>query len=96
MHIKTMAQAVGVCLALLAQQAQAQESTAGKVEFSPLNISGETISVEQQALEKPGAVSARGPDTRLQTVDQILRGMPGTFTQIDPAAACPALAGSTP
>lgn len=86
MHIKTMTQAVGVCLALLAQQAWAQQAQdSGKVEFSPLNVSGETVSVEQQALEKPGAVSARGPDTRLQPVDQIVRSMPGTFTQIDPA-----------
>ncbi|WP_219114813.1 TonB-dependent receptor domain-containing protein [Janthinobacterium sp. UMAB-56] len=85
MHIKTMARAVGVCMALLAQQAVAQENTAGRVAFSPLNVSGETLPVEQQALEKPGAVSARGADTRLQPVDQILRGMPGTFTQIDPA-----------
>ncbi|MGK5039177.1 TonB-dependent receptor domain-containing protein [Janthinobacterium sp. GB1R12] len=85
MHIKTMTQAVGVCLALLAQQAGAQSQESGKVEFSPLNVSGETVSLEQQALEKPGAVSARGADTRLQSVDQIVRSMPGTFTQIDPA-----------
>lgn len=86
MHIKTMTQAVGVCLALLAQQAWAQQAQgSGKVEFSPLNVSGEAVSAEQQALEKPGAVSARGPDTRLQSVDQIVRSMPGTFTQIDPA-----------
>ena len=85
MHIKTMTRAVGVCMALLAQQAWAQESSDGKVAFSPLNVSGETVPAEQQALEKPGAVSARGPDTRLQPVDQIVRSMPGTFTQIDPA-----------
>ncbi len=86
MHIKTMTQAVGVCLALLAQQAWAQPAQdSGKVEFAPLNVSGEAVPVEQQALEKPGAVSARGPDTRLQPVDQIVRSMPGTFTQIDPA-----------
>ncbi len=85
MHIKTMAQAVGVCMALLAQQAGAQSQESGKVEFSPLNVSGTALPVEQQALEKPGAVSARAADTRLQPVDQILRGMPGTFTQIDPA-----------
>ncbi|PKB21637.1 TonB-dependent receptor domain-containing protein [Janthinobacterium sp. 64] len=86
MHIKTMTQAVGVCLALLAQQAWAQQAQdSGKVEFSPLNVSGEAVSAEQQALEKPGAVSARGADTRLQSVDQIVRSMPGTFTQIDPA-----------
>ena len=85
MHIKTMARAVGVCMALLAQQAGAQSQESGKVVFSPLNVSGETVSVEQQALEKPGAVSARGADTRLQSVDQIVRSMPGTFTQIDPA-----------
>lgn len=86
MHIKTMTQAVGVCLALLAQQAWAQPAQdSGKVELSPLNVSGATVPAEQQALEKPGAVSARGADTRLQPVDQIVRSMPGTFTQIDPA-----------
>ena len=86
MHIKTMTQAVGVCLALLAQQAWAQPAQdSGKVEFAPLNVSGAIVPAEQQALEKPGAVSARGADTRLQPVDQIVRSMPGTFTQIDPA-----------
>ncbi|MDN2702294.1 TonB-dependent receptor [Janthinobacterium sp. SUN100] len=86
MHIKTMTQAVGICMALLAQQAWAQQAQdSGKVEFSPLNVSGETVPAERQALEKPGAVSARGADTRLQPVDQIVRSMPGTFTQIDPA-----------
>ena len=85
MTIKRMAHAVGVCMAVLAQQAWAQENTGGKVELSPLNVSGEAIPAERQALEKPGAVSARGPDTRLQPVDQIVRSMPGTFTQIDPA-----------
>ncbi len=35
---------------------------------------------------KNRAPSARAaPDTRLQSVDQIVRSMPGTFTQIDPA-----------
>ncbi|MGK5045108.1 TonB-dependent receptor domain-containing protein [Janthinobacterium sp. GB4P2] len=85
MHIKIIAHAVCVCMAVLAQQAWAQENTGGKVELSPLNVSGEAVPVERQALEKPGAVSARGPDTRLQPVDQIVRSMPGTFTQIDPA-----------
>ncbi|WP_454775934.1 TonB-dependent receptor domain-containing protein [Janthinobacterium tructae] len=85
MNIKIMARAVGVCMAVLAQQAWAQENAGGKVELSPLNVSGATVPAEQQALEKPGAVSARGPDTRLQPVDQIVRSMPGTFTQIDPA-----------
>ncbi|UQV47395.1 TonB-dependent receptor plug domain-containing protein [Janthinobacterium lividum] len=85
MNIKIMAHAVGVCMAVLAQHAWAQENTGGKVELSPLNVSGEAVPAERQALEKPGAVSARGPDTRLQPVDQIVRSMPGTFTQIDPA-----------
>ncbi|MGK5056850.1 TonB-dependent receptor domain-containing protein [Janthinobacterium sp. LB2P49] len=85
MNIKIMAHAVGVCMAMLAQHAWAQENTGGKVELSPLNVSGEAVPAERQALEKPGAVSARGPDTRLQPVDQIVRSMPGTFTQIDPA-----------
>ncbi|UTY57623.1 TonB-dependent receptor domain-containing protein [Massilia sp. erpn] len=86
MKTKVMAHAVGACMALFAQQAvaQAQDSNSGKVEFSPLNVSGESVAADQQALEKPGAFSSRGADTRLQPVDQILRGMPGTFTQIDP------------
>ena len=57
MNIKIMARAVGVCMAVLAQQAWAQENTGGKVELSPLNVSGEAIPAERQALEKPGAVS---------------------------------------
>ncbi|OHV98768.1 TonB-dependent receptor [Janthinobacterium lividum] len=85
MNIKRMARAVGVCMAVLAQQAWAQENAGGKVELLPLNVSGEAIPAERQALERPGAVSARGQDTRLQSVDQIVRSMPGTFTQIDPA-----------
>ncbi|AKU23666.1 TonB-dependent receptor domain-containing protein [Massilia sp. NR 4-1] len=86
MKTKVMAHAVGACMVLFAQHAaaQAQDSDNGKVEFSPLNVSGESVAVDQQALEKPGAFSSRGADTRLQPVDQILRGMPGTFTQIDP------------
>ncbi|MFA6071708.1 MAG: TonB-dependent receptor [Janthinobacterium sp.] len=85
MNIKRMARAVGVCMAVLAQQAWAQENAGGKVELLPLNVSGEAVPAERQALERPGAVSARGQDTRLQSVDQIVRSMPGTFTQIDPA-----------
>ncbi|UMR31400.1 TonB-dependent receptor [Massilia sp. MB5] len=86
MKTKVMAHAVGACMVLFAQHAaaQAQDSDNGKVEFSPLNVSGESVAVDQQALEKPGAFSSRGADTRLQPADQILRGMPGTFTQIDP------------
>ena len=81
-----MAYAVGVCMmVLVAAGAGAGRPRNGKVEFSALNVSGEAVSAEQQALEKPGAVSARGADTRLQSVDQIVRNMPGTFTQIDPA-----------
>ncbi|NVD99861.1 TonB-dependent receptor domain-containing protein [Massilia sp. BJB1822] len=85
MKTKVMAHAVGACMVLFAQQAASQQAQdSSKVEFSPLNVSGESVAVEQQALEKPGAFSSRGADTRLQPVDQILRGMPGTFTQIDP------------
>ncbi|MDC8759210.1 TonB-dependent receptor domain-containing protein [Janthinobacterium fluminis] len=89
MNIKTMAQAVGIGMALLAQQAVAQEQREpqggdGKVVFQPLNISGEAVAAEQAALEKPGAFSSRGADTKLQSLDNVVRGIPGTFTQIDP------------
>ncbi|WP_390901967.1 TonB-dependent receptor domain-containing protein [Serratia quinivorans] len=41
-------------------------------------------SSEKEALEKPGAFSSRGENKNLESVDSILRSMPGTYTQIDP------------
>ncbi|WP_390904155.1 TonB-dependent receptor domain-containing protein [Serratia quinivorans] len=35
-------------------------------------------------MEKPGAFSSRGENKNLESVDSILRSMPGTYTQIDP------------
>ncbi|WP_375190671.1 MULTISPECIES: TonB-dependent receptor domain-containing protein [Serratia] len=43
-----------------------------------------TSSSEKEALEKPGAFSSRGENKNLESVDSILRSMPGTYTQIDP------------
>jgi hemoglobin/transferrin/lactoferrin receptor protein len=88
MNMKIMAQAVGFGMALLGQQALAQEAAReggdGKVVLQPLNISGEAVPAEQLALEKPGAFSSRGAETRLQSLDSVVRAIPGTFTQIDP------------
>ncbi|UJB31650.1 TonB-dependent receptor domain-containing protein [Chromobacterium sp. Beijing] len=86
MKKKMMARLVGAALAVAAAPASAAESAAGQgnVEFKPLVVSGDALSDEQRALEKPGAVSSRGENTKLQSLDSILRGIPGTYTQIDP------------
>ncbi|VTR28361.1 Uncharacterised protein [Serratia fonticola] len=57
----------------------------GQAVFSPLNVSAAANNSEQEALEKPGAFSSRDENKNLQSIDNILRSMPGTFTQIDPA-----------
>jgi hemoglobin/transferrin/lactoferrin receptor protein len=81
-----MVRLVSAALAVAAAPAGAAENVAGQgnVEFKPLVVSGDALSDEQRALEKPGAVSSRGADTKLQSLDSILRGIPGTYTQIDP------------
>ncbi|CAI0692480.1 Probable TonB-dependent receptor NMB1497 precursor [Serratia quinivorans] len=79
---------VGITLSGVATAAQNEaEDGKGKVVFSPLNVSAaesSNSSSEKEALEKPGAFSSRGENKNLESVDSILRSMPGTYTQIDP------------
>ncbi|CAI2788261.1 Probable TonB-dependent receptor NMB1497 precursor [Serratia grimesii] len=90
MKIKLLVSLFGAGMALsggaTAAQSEAKEGS-GKVVFSPLNVSAADSSnnSEREALEKPGAFSSRGENKNLESVDSILRSMPGTYTQIDPS-----------
>ncbi len=54
--------------------------------FSLLNVSAADSgkSSEKDALARPGAFSSRDEKQESESVDSILRSMPGTYTQIDP------------
>jgi hemoglobin/transferrin/lactoferrin receptor protein len=90
MKIKLIVSLIGAGIALSGMAMAAQngvEEGEGKVVFSPLNVSAAESSngnSEKEALEKPGAFSSRGENKNLESVDSILRSMPGTYTQIDP------------
>ncbi|CAI0975777.1 Probable TonB-dependent receptor NMB1497 precursor [Serratia quinivorans] len=90
MKIKLIVSLFGAGIALSGAATAAQngaEEGKGKVVFSPLNVSAaqsSSSSSEKEALEKPGAFSSRGENKNLESVDSILRSMPGTYTQIDP------------
>ncbi|QGH62640.1 TonB-dependent receptor domain-containing protein [Serratia proteamaculans] len=90
MKIKLIVSLIGVGITLSGVATAAQngaEAGKGKVVFSPLNVSAadsSNSSSEKEALEKPGAFSSRGENKNLESVDSILRSMPGTYTQIDP------------
>ncbi|RTF04881.1 TonB-dependent receptor domain-containing protein [Serratia marcescens] len=90
MKIKMIASLIGAGLALYGPAAAAQEqaeNNKGSVAFSPLNVSAADggKSSEKEALAKPGAFSSRDENKNLESVDSILRSMPGTYTQIDPS-----------
>ncbi|WP_272521654.1 TonB-dependent receptor domain-containing protein [Providencia sp. PROV202] len=54
------------------------------VNFSQLKVSGAQKQTPLvKALEKPGAYSAVGTENKLQSMDKIIRSMPGTYTQMD-------------
>lgn len=89
MKTKLIVSLIGAGIALSGAATAAQngaEDSKGKVVFSPLNVSAaeSSNSSEKEALEKPGAFSSRGENKNLESVDSILRSMPGTYTQIDP------------
>jgi hemoglobin/transferrin/lactoferrin receptor protein len=90
MKIKLIVSLIGVGITLSGVATAAQneaEDGKGKVVFSPLNVSAaesSNSSSEKEALAKPGAFSSRGENKNLESVDSILRSMPGTYTQIDP------------
>ncbi len=72
----------GIALAENTQQQNKQKE--GVVNFSQLKVSGEQKQTPLvKALEKPGAYSEVGTENKLQSMDKIIRTMPGTYTQMD-------------
>lgn len=69
----------------LAENAQQQNKQKGDVvNFSQLKVSGAQKQTPLvKALERPGAFSAVGTENKLQSMDKIIRTMPGTYTQMD-------------
>ncbi|WP_275346621.1 hypothetical protein [Xenorhabdus bovienii] len=53
--------------------------------FSSLKVSGaqDNNSPQVEAMEKPGAYSSVGEDNKLESMDSVLRSLPGTYTQMD-------------
>ncbi|WP_340608637.1 TonB-dependent receptor domain-containing protein [Xenorhabdus bharatensis] len=54
--------------------------------FSPLKVSGSQDNKNRpqiEAMEKPGAYSSVGEDNKLESMDSVLRSLPGTYTQMD-------------
>lgn len=72
----------GFALAENTQQTNKQQDDV--VNFSQLKVSGAQKQTPLvKALEKPGAYSAVGTENKLQSMDKIIRSMPGTYTQMD-------------
>ncbi|WP_434524537.1 TonB-dependent receptor domain-containing protein [Photorhabdus asymbiotica] len=88
--MKIMTKIAGAGVVLIGLQGLAygeekQEKKSDKVlKFSSLKVSGSQDNAEVRAMERPGSYSSKGEDTKLQSIDSILRSMPGTYTQIDP------------
>ncbi len=64
----------------------------GQTEFSALKVSDnnqsevqeEDVGSSAESFSTPGAVSSRKASKKLQSLDNTLRNIPGTFTQLDP------------
>nr|WP_314417826.1 TonB-dependent receptor [uncultured Erwinia sp.] len=67
------------------------EGEKGSTVFSTLSVSdsnhkkqADDVGSSAETFSTPGAVSSRSADKKLQSLDNTLRGIPGTFTQLDP------------
>ncbi|MDC9593250.1 TonB-dependent receptor domain-containing protein [Xenorhabdus sp. IM139775] len=88
--MKTVAKIAGASAMLIGLQGIAyaeNDNTKEKVvRFSSLKVSGSQDNKNApqiEAMEKPGAYSSVGEDNKLESVDSILRSLPGTYTQLD-------------
>ncbi|MDX8000049.1 TonB-dependent receptor [Xenorhabdus sp. Reich] len=90
--MKIVAKIAGVSAVLMGLQgiAYAENTDSNKkekvVRFSSLKVSGaqdNKNSPQVQAMEKPGAYSSVGEDNKLESMDSVLRSLPGTYTQMD-------------
>ncbi|MGJ0577511.1 TonB-dependent receptor domain-containing protein [Xenorhabdus bovienii] len=90
--MKIVAKIAGASVILIGLQgiAYAENASDNKKEkvmrFSSLKVSGaqDNNSPQIQAMEKPGAYSSVGEDNKLESMDSVLRSLPGTYTQMDP------------
>ncbi|OTA16068.1 putative TonB-denpendent outer membrane receptor [Xenorhabdus vietnamensis] len=90
--MKTVAKIAGASAMLIGLQgiAYAENTNDNKKEkvirFSSLKVSGaqdNNNAPQIEAMEKPGAYSSVGEDNKLESVDSVLRSLPGTYTQMD-------------
>ncbi|WP_420919538.1 TonB-dependent receptor domain-containing protein [Xenorhabdus bovienii] len=91
MLMKIVAKIAGASAILIGLQgiAYAENASDNKKEkvmrFSSLKVSGaqDNNSPQVEAMEKPGAYSSVGEDNKLESMDSVLRSLPGTYTQMD-------------
>ncbi|MCG3462858.1 TonB-dependent receptor [Xenorhabdus bovienii] len=91
MLMEIVAKIAGASVILIGLQgvAYAENASDNKKEkvmrFSSLKVSGaqDNNSPQIQAMEKPGAYSSVGEDNKLESMDSVLRSLPGTYTQMD-------------
>ncbi|TYO96405.1 hemoglobin/transferrin/lactoferrin receptor protein [Xenorhabdus doucetiae] len=88
--MKTVAKIAGASAMLIGLQGIAYAENDNEkekvVRFSSLKVSGSQDNKNApqiEAMEKPGAYSSVGEDNKLESVDSILRSLPGTYTQMD-------------
>lgn len=90
--MKIVAKIAGASAVLIGLQgiAYAENTNDNKKEkvmrFSSLKVSGaqdNKNSPQIEAMEKPGAYSSVGEDNKLESMDSVLRSLPGTYTQMD-------------
>ncbi|PHM31232.1 TonB-dependent receptor domain-containing protein [Xenorhabdus innexi] len=90
--MKIMAKIAGASAVFIGLQgiAYAEDTNDNKnqkvMRFDALKVSGSQDNKngpQIEAMEKPGAYSSVGEDNKLESVDSILRSLPGTYTQMD-------------
>ncbi|WP_074022210.1 TonB-dependent receptor domain-containing protein [Xenorhabdus eapokensis] len=90
--MKTVAKIAGASAMLIGLQGIAYAENVNEdkkekiIRFSSLKVSGSQDnhnSPQIEAMEKPGAYSSVGEDHKLESVDSVLRSLPGTYTQMD-------------
>lgn len=60
--------------------------TTNEIEIEEIGVSAQSTDQKaDQVFKQAGAVAIRGEEKRLQSLDSVVRALPGTFTNIDPA-----------
>lgn len=69
---------LALCIGTILAPAFAQEQAGDKIELDEVTVIGTNVF-------KTGSVSSRGEEKQLQSLDSVVRALPGTYTNIDPA-----------